>query len=63
MGPGSLWPLFGMWCMMPQGLRNRNPWVRDRACYFGCKVSAGAFQWYRSSYGTDFDNSEIVSPV
>ena len=35
--------------------------------YFGSlkgafKVSSGPVQWYRSSYGTDFENSEIASP-
>ena len=27
------------------------------------KVSSGTVQWYRSSYGTDFDNAEVASPV
>ena len=27
------------------------------------KVSSGTIPWYRSSYGTDFDTSEIASPV
>ena len=39
-----------------------------RACYFGCfegdlRVSLGTAFWYRSNYGTDFDNSEIASPA
>ena len=30
----------------------------------GFKVSSGTVgQWYRSSYGTNFDNSETASPV
>ena len=29
----------------------------------GFKVSSGTVKWYRSSYGTDFENSEIASPV
>ena len=29
----------------------------------GLKVSLGTVSWYRSSYGTDFDNSEIACPV
>ena len=38
-----------------------------RACYLGClkgtfKVTSGTAEWYRSSCGTDFDNSEIASP-
>ena len=36
-----------------------------RACYFGCSKgfqSQFRFSWYRSSYETDFDNSEIASP-
>ena len=28
----------------------------------GFKVSSGTVKWYRSRYGTDFDNSEIASP-
>ena len=29
----------------------------------GCfKVSSGTVQWYGSSHGTDFDNSEIAGP-
>ena len=27
------------------------------------KASSGAFEWYRSNYGTDFEMSEIASPV
>ena len=27
------------------------------------KVSSGTVQWHRSSYGTDFDSSEVASPV
>ena len=27
------------------------------------KVSSGIVEWCRSSYGTDFENSEIASPV
>ena len=27
------------------------------------EVSLGILSWYRSSYGTDFDNSEIAGPV
>ena len=27
------------------------------------KVSSGTVKWYRSNYGTDFDSSEIASPV
>ena len=26
-------------------------------------VSSGTIEWNRSSHGTDFDNSEIASPV
>ena len=29
----------------------------------GFKVSSGTLGWYRSSYGTDFDDSEIAGPV
>ena len=29
----------------------------------GFKVSSGTVEWYRSSCGTLFDNSEIASPV
>ena len=29
----------------------------------GFKVSSGTVKWYRSSYGTGFDNSEIASPL
>ena len=29
----------------------------------GFKVSSGTVEWYIGSYGTDFDNSEIASPV
>ena len=29
----------------------------------GLKVSLGTVEWYRSSYGTDFDTPEIASPV
>ena len=29
----------------------------------GFKVSSGTAKWYRNSYGTDFDNSEIASPL
>ena len=29
----------------------------------GFKVSSGAVSWYVISYGMDFDNSEIESPV
>ena len=29
----------------------------------GFKVSSGIVEWYRGSYGTDRDNSEIASPV
>ena len=29
----------------------------------GFKVSLGTPEWYRSSYCTDFDTSEIASPV
>ena len=29
----------------------------------GFKVSLGIVQWYTSSYGTDFDSSDIASPV
>ena len=37
-------------------------------CDFGClkegfTVSSGSVQWYRSSSGTTFDNSEMASPV
>ena len=28
----------------------------------GFKVTSGTASWYRSSSGTDFDNSEIASP-
>ena len=28
----------------------------------GFKVSSGTVEWYMSSYGADFDNSEIASP-
>ena len=31
-----------------------------RGCF---KVSLGVAEWYRSSYGTDSENSEIASPV
>ena len=27
------------------------------------KVSLGTVKWYRSSYGTDYDNSEVAGPV
>ena len=27
------------------------------------KASSGTVLWYRSSYGTNFENSEIASPV
>ena len=27
------------------------------------KVSSGTVEWYRSSCGTDFDHSEMASPV
>ena len=35
----------------------------DGACYVGClkELSIGVVLWYRYSYGTDFDNSEIAS--
>ena len=26
----------------------------------GCRVSSGTFLWYRSSYGTDFDNPQTA---
>ena len=29
----------------------------------GFKVSLGTVYWYGSSYGTDFDNSEIAGPL
>ena len=29
----------------------------------GFKVSSGTVEWYVSSYGTDFDDSEIARPV
>ena len=29
----------------------------------GFRVSLGTVKWYRSSSGTDVDNSEITSPV
>ena len=29
----------------------------------GFKVSSGTVEWYTSSYGTDFDSSEIASPL
>ena len=29
----------------------------------GFQASSGAAEWHRSSYGTDFDSSEIASPV
>ena len=29
----------------------------------GFKVSSGTAEWSRSRYGTDFDNSELASPV
>ena len=29
----------------------------------GFKVSLGTLEWYRSSYGTDFDTSEIAGPL
>ena len=40
----------------------------DLDSYFGCfngafKVRSGTVKWYRSSYGTDFDNSEIALPA
>ena len=31
-----------------------------KACF---KVSSGTAEWYRISYGTDFDSSEIAGPV
>ena len=36
--------------------------------YFGCfkagfNATSGTVEWYGSSYGTDFSNSEIASPV
>ena len=39
-----------------------------RACYLGCFKGASKavqvlLEWYRSSYGTDVDNSEIAIPV
>ena len=40
---------------------------RNRVCCFGClkggfKVSSGTVEGYRSSCGTEFDNSESASP-
>ena len=29
----------------------------------GLEVSLGTVEWHRSSYGTDFENSEIAGPV
>ena len=29
----------------------------------GFRVSSGTVKWYISSYATDFDNSEMASPV
>ena len=29
----------------------------------GVKVSSGIVEWYRGSCGTDFDSSDIASPV
>ena len=29
----------------------------------GFKASSGIVQWYRSTYGSDFENSEIASTV
>ena len=34
-------------------------WLLLKRCF---KVSSGTLQWYRCSYGTDSDKSEIVSP-
>ena len=55
---------------MPQPLQMPRPLKARyaRVCYFGClkgglKVSSGTAEWYRSSYGTDFDNAETASPV
>ena len=30
-------------------------------CKGGFKVSSGILGWYKKSFGTDFDNSELVS--
>ena len=41
-------------------------YIRIYACWLikrAFKVSSGTVEWYRSSSGTDFDNSEKASPV